>query len=148
MGHTHSHTPQTIDALLDACRAAGMRRTMALRCFLEVLLEESRPMTLPEIAGHPRFGITCDPATLYRLAARLEEHRLIRQIGFHSRAAHYLLRGGAHQDYLICRDCGSIAVLDVECPVHELEKNIETTSGFSDIEHELEFYGTCRACRN
>lgn len=138
---------ENVTELLEVCRKAGMRRTPALRCFLEVLLLSSKPLTLQQIAAHEAFTVDCDPATLYRLAVRLEEHRIVRQIGFHTRAAHYLLREGHHQDYLICRDCGTVSVLDIACPVESLEEQIASESGFSDIEHELEFYGRCVECQ-
>ena len=138
---------QTIQALLDACSASGLRKTAALEACLRVLIEADQPVTLQQIAASPRFGVTCDPATLYRLVMRLEEKRIVRRIGFHSRAAHYCLRESAHQDFLVCRDCGSVEILEIACPVEHLEQQIATESGFSDVEHELEFYGRCGACQ-
>ena len=130
-----------IDKLLLECSSSGMRRTAALDACLRVLASADQPMTLQQIAGDSSFDVSCDPATIYRLVSRLEERRIVRRIGFHSRAAHYCLRESSHQDYLICRDCGSVEVLDIACPVEHLEKQIAQTSGFSDLEHELEFFG-------
>jgi Fe2+ or Zn2+ uptake regulation protein len=138
---------QTIPALLDTCSASGLRKTAALEACLRVLVEADQPVTLQQIAGSPLFKVSCDPATLYRLVMRLEEKRIVRRIGFHSRAAHYCLRESDHQDYLVCRDCGSVEILNIACPVEHLEKQIATESGFSDVEHELEFYGRCGACQ-
>lgn len=142
-----SDDPNGIDKFLSECSAAGLRRTDALKSCLSVLAAADRPMTLQQIADDPRFTTDCDPATVYRLITRLEEHRIVRRIGFHSRAAHYFLRESSHQDYLICRDCGSVEILDIACPVEHLEKQIATESGYADLEHELEFYGSCRACQ-
>lgn len=125
----------------------GLRRTAALRGVLSVLLSAERPLTLQEIGADPALGVECDPATVYRLVTRLEERRIVRRIGFHSRAAHYALRESAHQDYLVCRDCGSVEVLEIACPVEHLEKQIASDSGFQDLEHELEFYGRCGDCQ-
>jgi len=137
-----------LDSLLDECSAAGLRRTAALRSCLAVLAAAPRPRTIQQIAHDPLFDTDCDPATVYRLVTRLVEHRIVRRIGFHSRAAHYCLRRRSHQDYLICRDCGSVEVLDIACPVEHLEQQIAKESGYSDLEHELEFYGRCLACQN
>ena len=104
-------------------------------------------MTLQQIAVSSSFDVSCDPATIYRLVSRLEERRIVRRIGFHSRAAHYCLRENHHQDYLICRDCGTVEVLDIACPVEHLEKQIAEESGFADLEHELEFFGRCGLCQ-
>ena len=136
-----------IESLLKECSAAGLRRTAALEACLRVLAAAEQPMTLQQIAASTVFGVSCDPATIYRLVNRLEERRIVRRIGFHSRAAHYCLRESSHQDYLICRDCGTVEVLDIACPVEHLEKQIAEQSGFSDLEHELEFYGRCLACQ-
>ncbi|MBL9131436.1 MAG: transcriptional repressor, partial [Verrucomicrobiaceae bacterium] len=32
------------------------------------------------------------------------------------------------------------------CPVEALERDIEKTSGFKKLYHELEFYGLCPKC--
>lgn len=137
-----------IESLLADCTAAGLRKTEALKSCLSVLAAARQPMTLQQIAEDPRFTTECDPATVYRLIQRLEENRIVRRIGFHSRAAHYCLREGSHQDYLICRDCGSVEILEIACPVEHLENQIADDSGYKDLEHELEFYGSCQKCRD
>ena len=136
-----------IEELLATCTSAGLRKTEALKSCLSVLLAAQQPMTLQQIADDSHFTTDCDPATVYRLISRLEEHRIVRRVGFHSRAAHYCLRESSHQDYLICRDCGSVEVLDIACPVEHLEKQIAKDSGYRDLEHELEFYGRCQVCQ-
>jgi len=137
----------SIENLLKQCAESGLRKTAALEACLRVLSSAGQPMTLQQIAADSAFGVACDPATIYRLVSRLEERRIVRRIGFHSRAAHYCLRESSHQDYLICRDCGSVEVLDIACPVEHLEKQIAQQSGFSDLEHELEFFGRCADCQ-
>lgn len=142
-----SATTVPVETLLKECSAAGLRRTAALEACLRVLAAAEQPMTLQQIAASAEFGVSCDPATIYRLVNRLEERRIVRRIGFHSRAAHYCLRESNHQDYLICRDCGTVEILDLACPVEHLEKQIAEESGFSDLEHELEFFGRCANCQ-
>jgi len=137
-----------IEDLLKECSSSGLRKTAALEACLRALASAEQPMTLQQIAASSAFDVSCDPATIYRLVSRLEERRIVRRIGFHSRAAHYCLRESHHQDYLICRDCGSVEVLDIACPVEHLEKQIAQTSGFSDLEHELEFFGRCADCQS
>lgn len=140
-------TAAAVESLLEECAAAGLRRTAALRSCLAVLAAAAQPKTIQQIAQDPLFETDCDPATVYRLVTRLVEHRIARRIGFHSRAAHYCLRKSSHQDYLICRDCGSVEVLDITCPVEHLEQQIAGESGYADLEHELEFYGRCLSCQ-
>ena len=136
-----------IKNLMEECASSGLRRTAALEACLKVLVTADQPMTLQQIAASSSFDVSCDHATIYRLMIRLEERRIVRRIGFHSRAVHYCLRDHHHQDYLICRDCGTVEVLDIACPVEHLEKQIAEESGFSDLEHELQFFGRCTACQ-
>ena len=142
-----STNDERIETLLKECSSSGLRRTAALEACLKVLATANQPMTLQQIAADSAFDVSCDTATIYRLVGRLEERRIVRRIGFHSRAAYYCLRESHHQDYLICRDCGSVEVLDIACPVEHLEKQIADESGFTDIEHELEFFGRCAVCQ-
>jgi Fe2+ or Zn2+ uptake regulation protein len=57
-----------------------------------------------------------------------------------------MIEEGHHDDYLVCTKCGRIQRLDISCPVEALERDIEKTSGFTKLYHELEFYGLCPKC--
>jgi len=131
------------------CRSAGLRRTKALEELIHTLLENNRPMTLSELASSPRLTDQCDKATVFRLLQRLASHGLVRRLGLHERAAYFtLLLPGKHNDYLICIDCGRIEAINAPCPVHDLEDEIREKTGYKNLYHELEFFGTCPACCN
>lgn len=132
---------------IDRCRNAGLRRTKAMEQLLATLVETDRPMTLAELAESPRLIDQCDKATVFRLLQRLTEKGVVRRLGLHERAAYFaLLVPGRHRDYLICTECGSIEAVKAPCPVHDLEDEIREKTGFKDLYHELEFFGTCPAC--
>lgn len=136
-----------VTSTVDRCRKLGMRRTKALEQLLATLLESERPMTLGELAGSKRLTEQCDKATVFRLLQRLAEKGIVRRLGLHERAAYFtLLVPGRHQDYLICTECGLIESVKAPCPVHELENEIREKTGFKNLYHELEFFGTCPAC--
>jgi len=136
-----------LTSLIDHCRNEGLRRTKALEELLATLLESDRPMTLAELAKSPRLSNQCDKATVFRLLQRLADKGILRRLGLHERAAYFaLLIPNQHRDYLICTDCGSIEPINAPCPVHELEKEIQFTTGYKNLYHELEFFGTCPAC--
>ncbi len=136
-----------VSETIDRCRAAGMRRTKAMEQLLATLVETDRPMTLSELAESPRLSDQCDKATVFRLLQRLTEKGVVRRLGLHERAAYFaLLVPGRHRDYLICTECGSIEAVKAPCPVHELEDEIRQKTGFRNLYHELEFFGTCPAC--
>lgn len=132
---------------IDRCRSLGLRRTKALEELLLTMMEQNRPMTLSELASSPRLSHQCDKATVFRLLQRLANHGLVRRLGLHERAAYFtLLLPGKHNDYLICTDCGRIEAINAPCPVHELEDEIREKTGYKNLYHELEFFGTCPAC--
>lgn len=136
-----------LQAIIDRCRSEGLRRTKALEELIATLLEGDRPMTLAELATSPRLTNQCDKATVFRLLQRLADKGILRRLGLHERAAYFvLLIPGTHKDYLICRDCGSIEPIKAPCPVSKLEKEIQFTSGYKNLYHELEFFGTCPDC--
>ena len=147
--HDHHSVPRAVGVqdMIDRCRAAGLRRTKALEELLSTLLESARPMTLSELASSERLTTQCDKATVFRLLQRLTEKGFVRRLGLHERAAYFtLLIPGRHQDYLICTECGSIEPVKAPCPVHELEEEIRVETGFRNLYHELEFFGTCPKC--
>lgn len=132
--------------VLAACRAAGLRRTHLLRRVLDVLQSKAAPVSIRELQTAKGVHGVCDPATLYRLLQRLEEKGLVRRIGLHERAAHFTLRRGHHHDYVVCRQCGDVALLDMACPAEKLERAVGQRTGFTDVDHELQFYGVCPKC--
>lgn len=138
--------PLVVDTI-DRCRAAGMRRTKAMEQLLVTLVETDRPMTLAELSESPRLTDQCDKATVFRLLQRLTEKGLVRRLGLHERAAYFtLLIPDRHRDYLICTECGTIEPVQAPCPVHDLEDEIREKTGFRNLYHELEFFGTCPRC--
>ncbi|MDB2430041.1 MAG: transcriptional repressor [Akkermansiaceae bacterium] len=136
-----------IDSLLQQARDSGLRRTKALEALFTCLAEHNRPMTLAELSSCGHLSSKCDKATVFRLLQRLCEKGMARRLGLHERAAYFtLLLPGIHRDYLICTDCGSIDPVDAPCPVHQLEEEIREETGFTELYHELEFFGRCPKC--
>ena len=135
------------DQLLERAKAAGLRRTKALGAILECLASHERPMTLAELTGCGHLSKQCDQTTVFRLLQRLNDKGMVRRLGLHERAAYFtLLIPGEHRDYLICTDCGSIESIQAPCPVHKLQEEIQRDTGFQNLYHELEFFGTCPKC--
>ncbi|MEM7015235.1 MAG: transcriptional repressor [Verrucomicrobiota bacterium] len=127
------------------CRDHGLRRTKAMEEVLRALIERDQPLTLADLVD--ALGDLCDKATVYRLLIRLEDHGIIRRLGLHERSAYFTMRyPDRHDDYLICKECGKIDSIDIACPVEKIEKEISANSGFTNLYHELEFFGVCPKC--
>jgi len=159
MPHAHNHSApiqqkrtseeleQLTDDLIGRCRKAGLRKTFLLTRVLRFLLEQNQPVNVQAILNAPEVDRTCDVATAYRLLGRLEEHGLIRRIGMHERSAHFILNlPGMHRDFLICTDCGKVDVIQLPCPVKEMESEVSKQSGYGSVYHELQFFGKCPGC--
>jgi Fur family ferric uptake transcriptional regulator len=135
---------------LPRCSERGMAACAALprwRIVLKILIAAHQPMNLADIAESPDLTTGADRATVYRLLVKLEERGIIRRLGLHDRSTYYtMLHSDRHDDYLICTACGRIQRLDISCPVEALERDIEKSSGFKKLYHELEFYGLCPQC--
>lgn len=146
--HHDKHSAQEmLRSSLAKAKEGGLRRTRALENVLEILIASHQPMSLADISESPDLETRADRATVYRLLVKLEERGIIRRLGLHDRSTYYtMLEAGHHDDYLICTACGRIQRLDIKCPVEALERDIEKSSGFKKLYHELEFYGLCPNC--
>ena len=49
--------------------------------------------------------------------------------------------------HLTCVNCGTSVAID-ECPVHDLEKQLEKSHTFKVYYHTLEFFGLCQKCHS
>lgn len=50
------------------------------------------------------------------------------------------------QHYLTCLNCGASVPIK-ECPVHQLEEQLENSHKFQVFYHSLEFFGLCEKCQ-
>ena len=133
---------------VEACRARKFRFTVALTEVLRCLAAERLPINWSDLARRPAVAELCDPTTVFRIISRLESMGIVRRVGLHSRHTHYVLAApGDHCDYLICKACGKIQDLPVECPIHAVEEAIEAKAGYRTLFHELEVYGICPECQ-
>lgn len=50
--------------------------------------------------------------------------------------------------HLTCLQCGnSIPIEEAECPVHQLEQQLQASAQFEIYYHTLEFFGVCQPCQ-
>jgi Fur family transcriptional regulator, ferric uptake regulator len=148
-GMTKKETDQLLEGVAQRLRTRGMRRTRALDLLLREMAGREHPVTIQDLAQSGALKEQCDPATVYRLLMKLEEHGMVRRLGLHDRAAYFILVvPGRHHDYLVCTGCGKIEEVDMECPVRSLEQKLEKASGFRHVYHELEFFGICPGCHD
>lgn len=84
-------------------------------------------------------------ATVYRSLEALKLEGLVQVRTLANGEALYSL---AQQDkhHMTCLQCGRSIPLN-QCPVHELETQLQTTHKFKIFYHTLEFFGLCNGCQ-
>ena len=69
-----------VAGVVERLRARGLRRTPALELLVAEMARHGRPMTIAELCATPSLSGQCDPATIYRLLMKLEEHGVVRRL--------------------------------------------------------------------
>jgi len=94
-------------------------------------------------AGGTRIGL----ATVYRHLQRLADRGVLDALtDADGRVAYRRCSTHVHHHHLVCRHCGT--TVEVHAPsVESWSARIAHESGFSDVTHTLEIFGTCRNCR-
>jgi Fur family transcriptional regulator, ferric uptake regulator len=91
-------------------------------------------------AGDP-IGLT----TVYRHLALLVEQGDADVVVSEDGSLYRMCRADEHHHHLICRSCGrteEIAGTDIE----RWAREVGEANGFSDLDHTVEIFGTCREC--
>jgi Fur family peroxide stress response transcriptional regulator len=137
-----------VDGIDDQLRKNGLRCTPARRAVLAVLVEASAPLAVAQISERiAAGGTTADLVTVYRTIEALEQAGLVARNDRVEEGWRYEIRSSAHRHSITCGRCGSVAPLD-GCRLAEIESSLEKATGYRDIHHSLQFYGTCPSCQS
>ncbi len=132
------------DGLTERLRKSGLKVTQSRLALLAELTKGECPLSPEELYARLDSSL-CDLVTVYRSLGIFEERGLIRRCLFGDGKARYELEHGAHHHHhLVCRGCGVVRPLE-QCVLPALENSLRA-SGFSNISHSLEFFGTCPDC--
>jgi len=138
-----------LDQILERLREEGMRITGGRRAILEALLDDRRPHSLEDLqAAAAARDSQVDYTTVFRLMIVLEKLGIVQKLSLHqSRSQYELIDPSLHHDHIVCRNCGSITLIENECPVEAVESRISREYGFRELTHSLEFHGICPRCQ-
>ncbi len=91
-------------------------------------------------------GASVGLTTVYRHVQALAEAGQVDVLRHEDGEAVYRACGtGGHHHHLVCRDCGRS--VEVEGPAVEAwTDDVAAQHGFTDVQHTLEIFGTCRDC--
>jgi Fur family transcriptional regulator, ferric uptake regulator len=87
-------------------------------------------------------------ATVYRTLKLLVDCRIVREVYFSNKLAHYEhAYGQAPHDHMVCRRCGRIIEFDA-AEVVRLRSSLAAERGFHAQTHRFQIIGVCEKCVN
>ncbi len=119
---------------------------------LELLLKESRPLTIDQVLKLSRGKLA--QSTLYRVISDLRDFGLISEFTTPENTMVVELNVGwtRHHHHIFCRKCGSITDIELnpelELNLEKEVKKIENEYSFLIDSHSLELFGSCNSCTN
>lgn len=128
-------------------RGHGINRTKVKLSTLTALATSHSPLSIADI--HEEIGSqSCDISTVFRTITQFKSKGLVRELNIGEDFCRYeFIKPGHdhhHHHHVRCRSCGDIQAL-AECDLAIFEKSISRL-GFTQLEHNLEFVGTCKKC--
>jgi Fur family ferric uptake transcriptional regulator len=138
--------------LKEQLNTVGYKLTPQRKAILDILLEnQCKHLTCEDIytlvrAKMPSIGI----ATVYRTLPLFEKMGYLNRVHLDDGYVRYEVCDNkeAHSHHhLICTQCGALSEIQVDM-LEELEKQIQTTTGFMVTDHSVKFYGLCKNCQS
>jgi len=90
-----------------------------------------------------KIGLT----SIYRSLDLFESMGMVFKIINGSSGKYKLCEIDEHHHHIICKACGSVVELDF-CDISDWSKKVSESTGYQVIDHQLSFYGFCKACKH
>ena len=125
-----------------------MRLTPAREKILKLLALQRVPVSLHTLMQADELCGVCNATTAYRTLMLLREVEVLRQVGLPDKVSFFVLNvPGENNHFLICRQCGAITELPAESHCEHMEHDVAAAHGYTQLYHELQFFGICLACQ-
>lgn len=127
-----------------------MRNTRARQNLIKIFNNSRRPLSVRDIiAALKKAGLSPNKTTVYRQIEKLTELRFIKKLRINDGGFSYELNNARdHHHHIICNNCEKIQDVIFAADLARQERTIARKTNFSEINHNLEFYGICSDCRN
>jgi Fur family ferric uptake transcriptional regulator len=89
-----------------------------------------------------KIGLT----SIYRSLVLFESLGMVFKIINGSSVKYRLCELGGHHHHIICKACGNVAELNF-CDISDWSKKVMESTGYQVTDHQLNFYGFCKACK-
>jgi len=113
----------------------------------QVLSDTKTPLSPQELyqillKKQKRIGLT----SIYRSLDLFESMGMVFKIINGSSMKYKLCEIEDHHHHIICKACGSVVELNF-CDISDWSKKVTESTGYQVIDHQLNFYGFCKACK-
>ena len=146
--HDHQHcVAEAIATAVQICRERGLRFTEQRRRVLQLVWNSHKPVGAYDILDSlNRAGGKVAPPTVYRALDFLIEADLVHRLDSLNAFVGCPDPRNPHTgQFLICRECRSIAELD-DSDIDEIVRRKAASLGFTALRQTLEIEGICRNC--
>jgi Fur family ferric uptake transcriptional regulator len=89
-----------------------------------------------------KIGLT----SVYRSLNLFESLNMVFKIVNGSSVKYKLCELKEHHHHIICKSCGNVGVFDF-CDISSWSKKVTESTGYQVTDHQLNFFGFCKACR-
>jgi Fur family transcriptional regulator, ferric uptake regulator len=89
-----------------------------------------------------KIGLT----SIYRSLELFESLGMVFKIVNGSTVRYKLCELENHHHHIVCKACGNVVELNF-CDISDWSKKVTESTGYEVVDHELNFYGFCEACR-
>lgn len=129
---------------MELLKDKGLKSTKTRTTILNLLKKDS-PLSAEQIFENLKDS-NIKLSSIYRnLAIFLEENIVLKSVGFDN-ISYYQLNTDHHKHQIVCTNCNKTVIIQ-NCPLHEIEKDIEKNTGFKIMAHSFEFTGLCEDCQ-
>jgi len=90
-----------------------------------------------------RIGLT----SIYRSLDLFESLGIAFKMSNGSAVKYKLCELGDHHHHIVCKTCGHVVELDF-CDISGWSKKVTDSTGYEVTDHQLNFYGYCKACKS
>ncbi len=130
-------------------RKKGFRITKVREAFFAIFEDVKKPLSVQEVMeALKKEKIAANKTTIYREIDFFVKQGLLRSVALNDDRTYYEWVS-VHHHHLVCVMCKTVEDVDVEAVeglLNTLQTMIKHSSRFSQLEHSLEFFGTCKKC--
>ena len=127
-----------------------LRKTKARNVIISILSrDKDKAFSVEELHQVCMTYLQIDLSTVYRTMHTLAESGFVTKSMHPDGKAYFQLasqQGTEHHHRIVCSKCKASADIAV-CPLHDLENQILSETGFTMTSHSIELTGLCPACK-